>query len=394
MIHAPRLMPDESAAAYWGRVLRLNAVPEAQADEAAFSKRARRQTRANGEDESSQACLIGTVAGAPLATVIRSHTLVPLWGAVVSVVNLDWCDGSFQSRELQQRALSGIAHYRALCPMCVSEDVDYWGFSYWRRSHQIPTVAWCQKHGCPLFRARGNDSWQEMPHEALADARPESPDVAKHSTENPVLRRYAEICNELLQRSRPFSTAQVLRALVKRARFHGLEGDPRAQGRRLSDLAADLVTGPWQAVFWKELSAKPAGEHLPALDGVLSRLRAGLGIQSYALAIALLYDSVDQALWDIDRALPPMRALDAAIDVEATRPVRNEPPRTPDDDARQRERLRQAVTLVLSGTPVHFAARCAKWAPEKLERMLAQCLTAECVDELCASNRAPTSSYG
>jgi hypothetical protein len=92
-------------------------------------------------------------------------------------------------------------------------------------------------------------------------------------------------------------------------------------------------------------------------------------------------------------ALPPASLLYAAIDSEAVRRARNELPRTPDDDACRCERLRQAVALVLSGEPLHSAARYTGWAPLTFERMLVHSLTAERADELVAASCELTPSH-
>ena len=41
---------------------------------------------------------------------------------------------------LQRRA---GAYY---CQQCQAEDIHFWGYSYWRRSHQMPGNHWCEKH--------------------------------------------------------------------------------------------------------------------------------------------------------------------------------------------------------------------------------------------------------
>jgi hypothetical protein len=32
------------------------------------------------------------------------------------------------------------------CQQCQAEDIHFWGYSYWRRSHQMPGNHWCEKH--------------------------------------------------------------------------------------------------------------------------------------------------------------------------------------------------------------------------------------------------------
>jgi hypothetical protein len=385
MIHSPRLMPDECAMGYWGRVLRLNAVPAMACDERVFIapiiERMRQQTAADSDKKPEMFSVISAAAGITLPTLLRFHTLVPMNGGVFAVMNGDWCDNSHPCRELRRRTLHGSSTSRMLCPMCAGEDLPFWGFSYWRRSHQVAGIVWCQKHGCPLFRARENESWRSMPHEVMPQAHPESVAVVTQAMESPVLQRYAEVCTELLQRARPLSTLKVLQALTERAYSHGFAIDPQNPGRRLSDLAIDCIGGPWQSLFWKKLSGKTPGTYVPTLDGVLWRLRACPGASAYALAIALMYDSVDAAFSDFERPMPSLESLMAMIDAEALRVARNEHPRSADVDEQRCIRLRLAVKMVQSGTPIHAAARSTGWLAPMLERVVLRCLTkSACVE--------------
>ncbi|RZA20365.1 MAG: hypothetical protein EOP02_18135 [Proteobacteria bacterium] len=205
--------------------------------------------------------------------------------------------------------------------------------------------------------------------------------MVNQALESPVLRRYAEICTELLVRARPLSTLQAVRTLGDRADSLGLTIAPQDRGRRLSDLAADRIGGPWQDLFWKGLLDKKPGAHVPALDGALSRLRAGTEASGYALAIALLYDSVDDAFGDLERPLPSPETLVSTVDAEALRLPRNELPRSAEVNESRRTRLRLAVSMVLSGDAIHLAARATGWSVLVLERVLLTCVTKSRVGE-------------
>jgi len=368
-------MPDEDARGYWGRVLRLNAVPAASSSEISFTKRVRRQLGGECDTQNDVAAAISSVAGISVAALIQAHTLVPYYGAVVGTVNADWFDDSYVSWELRNRGTSNRAYVQALCPMCADEDLRFWGFSYWRRSHQIEELVWCQKHECPLFRAKGVGTWQTLPHELQEKARPVSDAVLADARDNPVLRQYAETCAELLHRPRPFASLQVLRSLLPRAFARGLVAEERATGPRLSDLAADRIAGPWQQLFWKELSGKAPGAYLPSIDDSLVRLRSGSWRHSYALAFALLYDSVDQAFNDLQRRLPTYRSLVPLLNAEAARVGRHAAARRKESIENRPERLRLAVKLVLSGSPLDSAACSVGWGGDSVGRMLVRCLT-------------------
>lgn len=381
MIHTPSLLPDESAMGYWGRVLRLNAVGTTICSERAFTARVRKHVTTDNGVRPEMVHVISAVAHVTPSTLIRFHTLVPMNGAVLGVVNGAWCDDSYPCRELRWRALDPNSSSRMLCQMCAGEDLSFWGFSYWRRSHQVPGLVWCQKHGCPLFRVRENEAWRSMPHEVMRRAHPAPEVVITQALNNPVLRRYAGVCTELLERARPLSTLHAMRTLAERADAFGLATSPEDRGERLSDLAADRIGGPWQDMFWKQLSDKNRGAYFPSLDETLYRLCAVPDASGYALAIALLFESADAAFGDLARPLPTQESLIAPIDAEALRIARNELPRSAEVNECRRTRMCQAVSMVLSGAAIHTAARATGWSPLVLERVLRKCIKPSQVSE-------------
>ena len=42
-------------------------------------------------------------------------------------------------------------NYLRYCPECIEEDLKFWNFSYWRKSHHFPGVDWYTKHFLSLI---------------------------------------------------------------------------------------------------------------------------------------------------------------------------------------------------------------------------------------------------
>lgn len=370
-------MPDEDARGYWGRVLRLNSVSARPTSEAAFLNSVRARFAAQGGSQPEQTAALSWLANVPMPAVVSAHTTAPFVGAVLPLVGAGWCDDTHVAHELRRATTSSQASCRSICPACVAEDIDFWGFSYWRRSHQLTCIMSCSKHDMSLFRARENFSWQTMPQEALPHARPDADTLVTQAIESPVLRRYADVCAELLNRSRPISTLQAVRALTTRAKAIGLSPWDAKSGRKLSDLAADCISAPWQLEFGRSWQGRGKDPGLHALDATLLRLRGACDATAYALAIALLWNSIDAAINALIKPLPPLSALLPLIDREAQKPVPNERPRDVHADLQRQERLRRSIALVLHGRPLQDAADAEGWAAQTLERMLTSCITAD-----------------
>ncbi|MDE2401973.1 MAG: hypothetical protein KGL90_09945 [Burkholderiales bacterium] len=107
------------------------------------------------------------------------------------------------------------------------------------------------------------------------------------------------------------------------------------------------------------------------------RVRGVCATTAYALAAALLYESIDEAFNALSSPLPPCGAFHAAIEEEASKPVKNESPRSTSDQDRRETRLRAAVEMILNGAPLHLAAHAHGWAAHPLERMLRNCVLSD-----------------
>lgn len=62
------------------------------------------------------------------------------------------------------------------CPECIAEDREQQSYAYWRRSHQVPGLYACPRHGCDLVLSEALDMPAAWPDEALALPAPFSRD--------------------------------------------------------------------------------------------------------------------------------------------------------------------------------------------------------------------------
>ena len=199
--------------------------------------------------------------------------------------------------------------------------------------------------------------------------------VVEHALAHPVLLRYAEVCNELLNFKQPLSTFQVVRAMTRRARSLGLTHETATAGGKLSEYAARCISGPWQREFWSNALGAPIDNCFHTLDATLSRLLGTCEANAYALAIALLYDSVDDALNDVSTPLPQLSEILPFAREEADKLQPNEQPRDGQTARLRQARLQQSIEWVLNGWALNGSARMQGWAVPTLERMLRSCLT-------------------
>ena len=186
-------------------------------------------------------------------------------------------------------------HPLQLCPECTKEDLNFWGFSYWRRSHQLPGSTLCQKHLIGLHKAH-NTNWLTLPHDTLSSSTPIDACITKSAKRNPVIQRYTEISIGLAERTQPVSTAWMVHVLKRR--FHSHIEESGRSTRRLSNIAADMIRGSWQQHFFPQLDARGTG--LNSLDRTCSSIRLAYSTPFYALALAVLFENADDAMNEVN----------------------------------------------------------------------------------------------
>lgn len=313
--------------------------------------------RASGRGDIAQ--VISAVADVDVSMLVRAHSLVPLHGAVLGTVAGDWSDSSGHCWQLRQLSMNRRGCSPYACEDCIREDLDFWGFTYWRRAHQIPGVLWCPKHHSPLFRAERLRSWQLMPHEAPASADQPHRTWLAHAQGTAVLQRYADVCLELLTWPRPMSTLQVVHALAQRGRSIGLDIDAATP---LSGMAREQLMEPLR----EALLPRCKGQRSPyQIDGTLNRMLPVLGGTDYALAIALLYDTADDGLRDVVAAAPTAQAVLVDLqrrsqNVHAAALTKNPVP----------EAYANAAAEILRGAGVSQAAKSAGTSALAFEKFL------------------------
>lgn len=150
MSYRIQLFPDEPLAGYRGHIcfhLDLSGAEETTAAlNAGFGLGARRALL----HEKPFIQLASEITGQSVYDLVRLHSM---WFLVASTRRETdppkveaWMLSQFGRTDLFRRTRAFVWS----CPECQSEDLDFWGESFWRRAHQIPGQIKCPKHGVPL----------------------------------------------------------------------------------------------------------------------------------------------------------------------------------------------------------------------------------------------------
>lgn len=140
----PKLLPDEFILGW----LKRFAVANCCTDTWRFIKNIRAEQKVVTEGAAriyQTSSLVSDYTGIPNPELERLHTLAP-W----TQLSGSGQQGKQEINEADRRAIRVKGHRSGLCLSCIEEDRAFWGWNYWRRSHQIPGVTRCLKHEVEL----------------------------------------------------------------------------------------------------------------------------------------------------------------------------------------------------------------------------------------------------
>lgn len=306
-MHFPELHPDELLLSYIGRVARLNCISRGQVQSAVHQRFG--DVELTGARKTWSVPLAGAL-GLSVPELLTGHTLEPLIRVNSPPIAPDRASPLDHGllAAIQQTEVSVQGRSLRLCSSCVREDLGFWGYSYWRRSHQLHGVRWCLKHRCGLQDVHDRCAENLFPEECEAAVR--APLTYIHS--EPV-RRFADICVGLLEIEGRIPVWQSRYRMRRQTSALGLRLSLLGQRATVSDHVADHFPARWLVELIPSFRAKVARQYLPVVDSVCRNgEKQSVGV-AFALVLAALYQDADEALLDISRPLAEEEAEDMAL---------------------------------------------------------------------------------
>lgn len=288
----PSPLPDELASGHIGRTFILSGIPEQK-------RNLRGLPLLAGYGSGGRLHLerLAQLSRISFGQYIYRHTLAPFFLVVQARQQIDWGSEPTNWWPLMISARKGVTRIVRFCPRCAEKDVEVLGFSYWRRTHQLPGVSWCVKHLSALCSTEANNSMCQLPDALIAEGKVDS--RAKEFIDNPVLRRYGEICAGLLTRCSSISTTQITQVIQKQARLLNLRSRPGVMGSsHLDKIAIEQTNEAWLKEHFPDVFTRGSAS---SICRTYSSTDLALTTQSYALALALLFDQTNDALQTLNR---------------------------------------------------------------------------------------------
>lgn len=287
------ILEDEFTRGYRGRLRVLNQYSTANRLMQALRKVLHSQEASAVEQSATE--LLAFVADVPIQQFVRKHSLLP-FHRLVSLKDHDVSHGDPSRLDLVKHF--GTRGWRQsiamFCPQCVSQDIEKHNFAYWRRTHQLPGIPWCMAHETQLLNASvGKQAFDDTPLEAIPARGDFSNPEFFEIFQNPVIQRYAKIAVATLEAEKPMSLIHARFRIAERAKKFQLRIGTRGKQPTLTDMLLDHVPEYWLRKLYQDIEGRLPGEFFNSIDNITLGLATD---QSYVLALAVLFDSAEDAL--------------------------------------------------------------------------------------------------
>jgi hypothetical protein len=180
------------------------------------------------------------------------------------------------------------------CPQCTDEDLRQFGFTWWRRSHQLPGIGRCHKHGCALVAtcSQCNPKWTSLAMrlpEPSCDCKGKPETIVPEAawTNETAGQLIAHVASQALKDPTPLDLSLLcttLRGEVIR-RYGASASAWHALGQELTDFAGPSYVSP--TAKSPRLLSETFSRHACGVR------KARLSVERYVLLIAFLFGDID-----------------------------------------------------------------------------------------------------
>lgn len=300
LLMLPTILPDEFLPGYLGRISLVNNRHSVQHIKNILQKRF-----SEVKHEIKATPLVVALAHAleiETDAIAQEHTLTPILRSTQpETINFPaelGIKSNYEFGLLSRLSLIIPKKLACFCESCVVEDVEYHGFSFWRRSHQIPGIDWCSKHMEPLQELQDPKAFFKQPSIFFKSGH-YSKQTQSLGTHNPIILRYAQLIEDALELDVPVNNRLAQEILSKKAKSIGVKFSEEGTCRQLSDLMNEVLPEQWILKHFPRLKKESYGKFVAGFDEVLKSSRKGKSYINTLLAAAVLFDDADEAMHEL-----------------------------------------------------------------------------------------------
>lgn len=313
----PKLRPEEHLEGYRGRLRFLNGLRDGNVVGMALDDEDAARTGRKGH-RLGFAELVAAHHEVSTHDLLMRHSLWPFSFAVdrpLSPQTVNQMAGTQAGRTSIMRAARPGAW---MCRECVQEDMDFWGYSYWRRQHQLPGVLWCDKHGAHLAQVHLGAVIAGMPDHCWKESKLVNARLCELARGVDSIRRYLEICQSILESAIPIRRADCAARLTVEAISSGLCTSAPGAGAATFELARATLPSEWLEEVFPKIDWQRRSK-VTVMDGVFGYQLYAAPTAAIALAAALLFESSDDALRSLSNVDHGQYVIPVAVEDTQTR---------------------------------------------------------------------------
>ncbi len=211
----PKPLPDELYVGYLGRLLMLNGKKATSAyDCLNILKKYFPEVNAIQDSFRSTENALALIFDVKEDELFNKYSLLPLRNFVKNN------EKNLKTRSPRVSDLRKGNKDFHFCEQCISEDKSQFGFSYWRRQHQISGSYWCYRHQTPLKKVKHRSPYLRFPEHWLL-VNNASAAAPTELCINSFIEKYLRMSSEILRENISLTADEVKKVVMHRAEVRG-----------------------------------------------------------------------------------------------------------------------------------------------------------------------------
>lgn len=293
----PEIMPDEFFLGYQCRLAIINGNLSLKETNSLIGRWIRETNQAVKLNAYPVAFSLATLLEISLEEFVHRHTLVALSSSIKTsrITKLKTIDENAALKSLQAVSSIRLRSSACFCKECVKEDMDYLGFSFWRRSHQLVGVDWCAKHNISLYEVHSEDAYRWTPSVYLNTNNYNSLESYNHR-EHAVISRFSQLMNDVLDLKQTLDFKITSQVILNQSKKHNVRGSYAGSKKTLSDLMIEKLPAIWLQKHFPNLKKEKQGTFVYGFDDIQRPNGVAKSCINTLLAAAVVFESADEAI--------------------------------------------------------------------------------------------------
>lgn len=248
-----------------------------------------------GKSDGSIVSLLANASNITLPQLITSNTILPFRHAAVQ--EKAYVRNEYTRLDItDQSCLRVLRDGAVLCEKCIEEDHKKYGYSYWKRFHQLSGVDWCHIHNTPLKISNKINAYEAQPERTIARANYICSPEEAAPLKTDVIHRYIQLTSIFLSIKNPVKARSIvlpIGAIAKSKLNIRLSRTLKSRGTTLCDVAKATCSYSWLKRLFPRIDFLDQYEWFGPIDNCVMNIATA---ESFALALAIIFESTGEAI--------------------------------------------------------------------------------------------------